>query len=116
MVRISSAVTAKRRKKRVLKLAKGQFSKRKSNFKQAKKSTIKGQQYAYRDRRRVKRSFRRLWIARLNAACREEGIMYSRFIKGLTAMKIGLNRKVLSELAIKSPEAFKKLVAMVKAG
>ncbi len=114
MVRVSSAITAKRRKKRVLKQTKGQFLKRRTNFKQAKKSLIKGLQSAYRDRRLRKRAFRSIWIVRTKAACEQAGITYSRFIKGLAAAKIALNRKMLSEIAISSPESFRKLVEIAK--
>ena len=115
MVRISSSVTAKRRKKRVLKQTKGQFLKRRTNFKQAKKSLIKGLQYQFRDRRRVKREYRRLWIVRIKAACLQEGMSYSRFIQGLTIAKVGLNRKMLADIAVSSPENFRKIVEMAKA-
>jgi large subunit ribosomal protein L20 len=114
MVRISSSVTAKRRKKRVYKQTKGQFLKRRTNFKQAKKSLIKGLQYAYRDRRRKKRDFRSLWIVRIKAACLQEGMTYSRFISGLAVAKVGLNRKMLAEIAVSAPEVFKQLVGVAK--
>jgi large subunit ribosomal protein L20 len=114
MVRISSSVVAKRRKKGVLKKAKGQFLKRRTNYRQAKKSLIKGMQYAYRDRRARKREFRQIWIVRIKAACNEAGIMYSRFICGLNAAKVNLNRKVLADIAVTSPEVFRKLVEIAK--
>ncbi len=115
MVRVSSAVTAKRRKKRVLKQTKGQFLKRRTNFKQAKKSLIKGLQSAYRDRRLRKRTFRSIWVVRTKAACDQAGITYSRFINGLSVAKVGINRKMLSEIAIASPDVFRKLVDIAKA-
>ena len=114
MVRIKSSVVAHKRKKAVLKAAKGQFGKRSTNYKQAKKSVVKGLIYQYRDRKVRKREFRSLWIVRINAACREEGITYSRFIKGLIDAKVDINRKAIAELAISSPEAFKKLVEISK--
>ncbi|VAX37490.1 LSU ribosomal protein L20p [hydrothermal vent metagenome] len=114
MVRIKNSVASHKRKKRVLKAAKGQFGKRSTNYKQAKRSVVKGLTYAYRDRKVRKREFRRLWILRINAACQEEGITYSRFIKGLIDAKVEVNRKVISELAISSPDAFKKLVDVAK--
>ena len=114
MVRIKNSVASHKRKKRVLKAAKGQFGKRSTNYKQAKRSVVKGLTYAYRDRKVRKREFRRLWILRINAACQEEGISYSQFIKGLVDAKVEVNRKVISELAISSPDAFKKLVAVAK--
>ena len=115
MLRVSSAITAKRRKKRVLKQTKGQFLKRHKNFKQAKKSLIKGLQSAYRDRRLRKRTFRSIWIVRVKAGCEQAGIAYSRFMSGLAKAKVGINRKMLSEIAISSPELFNKLVAIAKA-
>lgn len=112
MVRIRSAVTAQKRKKRVLKDAKGQFGHRSRRYRQAKKSVIKGLTYEYRDRKVKKREFRRLWIIRINAACQEEGVTYSRFINGLTNANVEIDRKLISELAITSPAQFKKLVKL----
>lgn len=114
MVRVRSVLTAHRRKKRVLKQTKGQFGHRSRRYQQAKRSLIKGLAYQYRDRKARKREFRQLWIARINAACRELGVTYSRFIKGLETAKVEINRKVLSEMAIESPNEFKKLVEMVQ--
>lgn len=114
MVRVRSAVTAQKRKKGVLKKAKGQFGHRSTRYRQAVRSVIKGLTYAYRDRKVKKREFKRLWIIRINAACQECGITYSRFINGLRKANVDLNRKVLSELAISSPSAFKKLVKLSK--
>lgn len=114
MVRIKSSVVAHKRKKAVLKAAKGQFGHRSKRFVQAKRSVDKGLTYAFRDRKVRKREFRRLWIIRISAACKEEGILYSRFIKGLSDAKVEINRKSISELAIHSPEAFRKLVAVAK--
>ena len=110
MVRVKSSVARQKRRKRVLKQAKGQFGHRKNRFSQAKRSVIKGLVYEFRDRKVKKREFRRLWIIRINAACQQEGITYSRFIKGLKSAQVDLDRKVISELAISSPDAFKKLV------
>jgi len=115
MVRLSSSVTAHRRKKRVLKQTKGQFLKRRTNYRQAKKGLIKALQYTYRDRRRIKRDFRKIWIVRIKAACAEAGIAYSRLINGLSIAKVGLNRKMLSEMAIHSPNDFRKIVEIAKA-
>ncbi len=114
MVRVRSAVTAQKRKKRVLKKAKGQFGHRSTRYRQAKRSVIKGLTYAYRDRKVRKREFKRLWIIRINAACQEVGVTYSRFINGLKKANIDIDRKVLSELAISSPAVFKKLVKLSK--
>lgn len=110
MARIKHAVATRQRKKKVLKQAAGQFGHRSRRYKQAKKSLIKGMTYQYRDRKVKKREFRRLWIIRIGAACKENGITYSRFIDGLTKANVEVDRKILSELAVSSPEAFKKLV------
>jgi len=114
MVRVSSSVVSRRRKKAVLKKTKGSFLKRSKNYRHAKKSLIKAQQYAYRDRRSRKREFRQIWIVRIKAACAEAGIMYSRFISGLNAAKVTLNRKVLADIAVTSPAVFRKLVEIAK--
>jgi len=114
MARIKAAVASRKRKKRLFKEAKGNFGFRKSRFKEAKRTIIKGLTYAFRDRKVKKREFRRLWIIRINAGCREAGISYSRFINGLTEAKVEVNRKVLAELAVTSPAAFKKLVKVAQ--
>ena len=116
MVRIRSVLTAHKRKKRVLKKAKGQFGHRSRRYQQAKRSVIKGMTYAYRDRKVRKREFRRLWIIRINAACQEAGMTYSRFMNGLRRANVEIDRKMLSELAINSPAVFKKLVKLSKEG
>ncbi len=114
MVRIKSNVYAHRRKKRVLKEAKGQFGNRSKRYKEAIKSLIASRQYAYFDRKKNKGNFRSLWIIRINAACRDSGIAYSRFIRGLIAAKIELNRKVLADLAVTEPQAFAHIVDIAK--
>jgi large subunit ribosomal protein L20 len=114
MVRVGSSATVHKRKKRVLKKAKGQFGHRSRRYQQAQRSVIKGLTYAYRDRRVKKREFKRLWIIRINAACQEAGVTYSRFMSGLKKANVGIDRKVLSELAIHSPAAFKKLIKLSK--
>ncbi|MCA9400112.1 MAG: 50S ribosomal protein L20 [Candidatus Omnitrophica bacterium] len=114
MVKVSTNVATRRRKKRVLKQAKGQFGHRSKRYKQAKKSIIRGLVYQYRDRKVKKREFKRLWIIRINAACQEEGITYSRFIHGLKEANVNIDRKMISDLAISSPDAFKKLVETAK--
>ena len=116
MARKLGKVAAQRRRRKYIKAAKGMFGHRKSRYIQARRSVIKGLTYAFRDRKVKKREFRRLWIARINAACRGEGITYSRFIKGLSDAKIGINRKMISELAIASPAAFKRLIKIAKDG
>ncbi|MBN1869990.1 MAG: 50S ribosomal protein L20 [Candidatus Omnitrophica bacterium] len=114
MVRVRSAISTRKRKKGVVKSAKGQFGHRSRRYQQAKRSIIKGMAYAFRDRKAKKREFRALWILRINAACQEEGVTYSRFINGLKKAKVDINRKALSEMAISSPAAFKKLVKLSK--
>lgn len=114
MVRVKTSVTSHRRKKRILKLAKGQFGQRSKRYRQAKRSVLKGLTYAFRDRKVRKREFRRLWILRINAACQEEGISYSRFMKGLKDAKVAIDRKLIADLAVNSPGAFKELVKVAK--
>lgn len=114
MPRSVNTVAARARRKKVLKQAKGYFGRRKNVWTVAKNAVEKGLQYAYRDRRTKKRNFRSLWIARINAAVREEGMSYSQFINKLSEKNINLNRKVLADLAMNNPEAFKKIVAEVK--
>ena len=114
MVRVRHAVASKKRKKRVLKQTAGHFAQRHKRFRQAKRGLIKALVYQYRDRKVRTREFRRLWIVRINAACRENDITYSRFIKGLANAKVEINRKVIADLAVNSPDAFKKLVDLAK--
>ena len=114
MVRIKSAVPRLRGRKRVFRKTKGQFGHRKNRIRQAIRSLIKGMGYAYRDRKVKKREYRSLWIIRVNAACREEGIAYSRFMNGLKNANIAINRKLLAELAVSDPEGFRKLVETAK--
>ena len=116
MVKIKSAVARKKRRSRVLKMAKGSYAHRSKHFTQAKRTVMRGMVYSYRDRKVRKREFRSLWIIRINAACRDSGIAYSRFIKGLADAKIAINRKMLAEMAVSSPEAFLKLVEIAKNG
>lgn len=114
MSRIKHSVSTHRRKKRLLKKAKGYFLQRSKRYQQARRTLLKAMAYAYRDRKVKKRDFRQLWIIRINAACRQEGMGYSRFIKGLTYAKVTINRQVLAELAVNSPEVFKELVHIAK--
>ncbi|MDD5489801.1 MAG: 50S ribosomal protein L20 [Candidatus Moranbacteria bacterium] len=114
MSRVKRGKIASKRRKKVLKMTKGYMWRRKTNYVAAKEALLKAGQYAYRDRRAKKRTFRNLWILRLNAALRENGEKYSSFVKKLTDKKIALDRKVLSELAMKFPKQFKKLVESVK--
>ncbi|MBI3617294.1 MAG: 50S ribosomal protein L20 [Candidatus Omnitrophica bacterium] len=114
MARVRHAVSTHKRKKRVLKQTKGQFAQKSTRYRQAKRSLIKGLAYAFRDRKVKKRQFRQLWIVRINAACQEADITYSRFMKGVKQAKIGVDRKMIAELAVSSPDAFQKLVEMAK--
>ena len=110
MARVKSGVQAGRRHKKILSKAKGYYNARRKVFRAAKQAVIKAGQYAYRGRRLKKRDFRALWIQRINAGCREHGLTYSRFISGLLKAGIEIDRKVLSDLAIHEPGAFKALV------
>ncbi len=114
MPRSVNAVASRRRRKKILKAAKGYFGARSNVYTVAKNAVERAMQYAYRDRRNKKRAFRRLWIARINAASRQEGISYSKFMHGLKKADIQLNRKVLADLALNEPGAFKSIVAKVK--
>ena len=114
MPRSVNAVASRRRRKKILKAAKGYFGARSNVYTVAKNAVERAMQYAYRDRRNKKRAFRRLWIARINAASRQEGLSYSKFMHGLKKADIQLNRKVLADLALNEPAAFKSIVAKVK--
>lgn len=114
MSRVKRGVTASARHKKVLKLAKGYRGRSKNCFRVAIEKVEKGLRYAYRDRRNKKRDFRKLWIQRINAGVREHGLVYSQFINGLNKAGITLDRKVLSDLAVREPEAFKAIVLQVK--
>jgi large subunit ribosomal protein L20 len=114
MAKIKHSVATRRRKKRLLKKTKGFWGDRSKQFQQARRSLMHALVYAYRDRRKKKIEFRRLWISRINAACRSSGITYSKFINGLKKSKIGLDRKILADLAVKDSTVFKKLVEIVK--
>ena len=113
MARVKRGVTAKARHKKILKMAKGYYGARSRVFRVAKQAVIKALQYAYRDRRQRKREFRALWIARINAGARVNGLSYSRFISGLKKLKINLDRKVLADLAVNDKPGFAKLAASV---
>ncbi len=114
MTRVKRGVQKRKRKKKIIKEAKGFKWGRKSKYKAAKEALMHARTYAYRDRRTKKREFRRLWQIRINAACRQEGISYSKFINALKKNKIELDRKILSTLAKDHPEIFKKIVEKVK--
>ena len=111
MPRVKRGTLVKKRHKRILEAASGYFGGKKSLFKTAHEQFMRSGNYAYRDRRNKKREFRRLWITRISAACRLNGSSYNRFIEGLTKGGIEVDRKVLSEIAITDPGAFKQLVA-----
>lgn len=114
MTRVKRGVQKRKRKKKIIKQAKGYKWGRKSKYRAAKEALMHAWTYAYRDRRTKKRDFRRLWQIRINAACREQGIPYSKFINALKKNKIELNRKILAELAKDYPEVFKKIVEKTK--
>ena len=115
MPRVKRGVTAHARHKKILALAKGFRGRRKNVFRIAKQAVMKAGQYAYRDRRTRKRVFRRLWIARINAASRELGVTYSKFMAGLKKANIDIDRKVLADMAVNDPAAFGSIVEKVKA-
>jgi|SRR5215510_9647625 large subunit ribosomal protein L20 len=115
MPRVKRGVTARARHKKILALAKGFRGRRKNVFRIAKQAVMKAGQYAYRDRRAKKREFRRLWIARINAAARELGLSYSKFMNGMKKAQIDIDRKVLADLAVNDPAAFGSIVEKVKA-
>ena len=115
MPRVKRGVTARARHKKILALAKGYRGRRKNVFRIAKQAVMKAGQYAYRDRRAKKRVFRQLWIARINAASRELGLTYSKFMAGLKKASIDIDRKVLADLAVNDPAAFGSIVEKVKA-
>ncbi len=116
MARVKNGATTKARHKKVLKQAKGYFGSKHRLYKSAKEQLMHSGQYAFRDRKQKKREFRKLWITRINAACRENGISYSRFIEGLNKAGVEVNRKMLSEVAINDPKAFTELVEVAKKG
>ena len=114
MSRVKRGVTSHAKHKKVLKAAKGYFGRRKNTIRAAKAAVDKSMQYAYRDRKNRKREFRALWIQRINAAVREHGLTYSRFVSALATAGIEVDRKVLSELAIREPAAFAAIVEQAK--
>ena len=116
MARVKNGAVTKARHKKVLKAAKGYFGSKHRLYKTAKEQLMHSGQYAFRDRKQKKRDFRKLWITRINAACRQNDISYSRFIEGLTKAGVEINRKMLSEIAINDPKAFTELVKVAKDG
>ena len=114
MARVKGGYTTRRRRKAVLKLAKGYYGSKHTLYKTAHEQVMRSLQYAFRDRKQRKREFRKLWIQRINAACQLNGIKYSRFINGLSNAGIEINRKMLAEMAVNDAEGFAKLVELAK--
>ena len=115
MARVKRGVTSKAKHKKVLKSVKGQWGRRKKTIRVARQAMEKAMQYAYRDRRNKKREFKSLWIQRINAGVRAEGLTYSKFINGLNRSGIKIDRKILAEIAYDNPEAFKNIVKKAQA-
>ena len=115
MARVKRGVTSHAKHKKVLKAVKGQYGRRKNTIRVARQAMEKAMQYAYRDRRNKKREFKSLWIQRINAGVRAEGLTYSKFINGLSKSGIKLDRKILAEIAYDNPEAFKTIVKKAQA-
>ena len=115
MARVKRGVTSHAKHKKVLKAVKGQWGRRKNTIRVARQAMEKAMQYAYRDRRNKKRDFKSLWIQRINAGVRSEGLTYSKFINGLTKSGMKLDRKILAEIAYDNPEAFKTIVKKAQA-
>ena len=115
MPRVKRGVTARAKHKKVFKAAKGFYGRRKNTIRIAKQAVEKAKQYAYRDRKNRKRTFRALWIQRINAATREQGLTYGRFIDGLGKAGVAVDRKVLADLAVREPDTFKALVDKARA-
>ena len=115
MARVKGATMTRKRRKKVLKLAKGYFGAKSTHFKMAKQAVYKSGQYAYIGRKQKKRNFRALWITRISAACKMNGMNYSTFMNGLKKADVALNRKMLSEIAIHDPATFDQLVTLAKA-
>ena len=115
MARVKTGIVRRRRHKKILKLARGFYSGRRKHFRKAKEQLERSLVYAFRDRRQKKRDFRRLWITRINAACRLNDFSYSRFINALNKANIDLDRKILADMAMNDPEAFATVVKQAKA-
>ena len=114
MARATNAVARKRRKKKVLKEARGYFGRKHSSYRLANEQLMRSGAYAYRDRRNRKRDFRRLWITRINAAARQEGMSYSQLIHGLDRAGVEVNRKMLAEIAVNDPDGFRRFVEVAR--
>lgn len=113
-MRVKTGVVRRRRHKKILKLARGFYSGRRKHFRKAKEQLERSMCYAFRDRKRKKRDFRRLWITRINAACKIHDLSYSRFIYGLKLANIELDRKILADMAVSNPNSFSRVVNLVK--
>lgn len=113
-MRVKTGIVRRRRHKKILKLARGFYSGRRKHFRKAKEQLERSLCYAFRDRKRKKRDFRRLWIVRINAACRINDISYSKFIHGLKLANIELDRKILADMAVENPNAFSQIVQTIK--
>lgn len=113
-MRVKTGIVRRRRHKKILKLARGFYSGRRKHFRKAKEQLERSLCYAFRDRKRKKRDFRRLWIVRINAACRINNISYSKFIYGLKLANIELDRKILADMAVQNPSAFSQIVGTIK--
>ncbi len=114
MPRVKRGTKARRRRKKILKLAKGYFGAKSKLFRPANQAVMRSLHYAYRDRRAKKRNFRRLWITRINAAARKDGLSYSRFINGLKQANINIDRKMLADMAVRDENTFGELVSIAK--
>lgn len=114
MPRVKGGYTTRRRRKKILKLAKGYYGRKSTNFRPANEQVLKSLSYAYRDRRNRKRDFRKLWIARINAGARQNGLSYSKLMHGLKVAGVQVNRKILADLAVNDPAAFAELVNVAK--
>jgi large subunit ribosomal protein L20 len=114
MTRVKRSVHARKKRRSVLERAKGYRGEKKTSYKRAKEQLLKSDSYAYRDRRNRKRDFRRLWIVRINAAARKEGMSYSQFMAGLREAGIDLNRKMLADVAVRDPESFRRFAERAK--
>ena len=115
MARVKGAINARKRHKKVLKAAKGYFGARSKQYRVAKQAVMRAMAHAFAGRKQTKREYRRLWIARINAAARQNGLSYSKFMNGLKVAGININRKMLAEMAVNDAKAFEQLAAQVKA-
>ncbi|MER3475193.1 MAG: 50S ribosomal protein L20 [Armatimonadota bacterium] len=114
MPRVKRGTITRKRHQKIIERAEGYWGRKKNVFRRANEQVMKSLQYAYRDRRARKRQFRRLWITRISAACRAEGLTYSRFIEGLAKAGVALDRKVMADMAVNQPSAFRELVAIAR--